>query len=304
MYHVMKLQSHYFEQIAQKTKTIEVRLNDEKRRALNIGDIIVFCHTTTNQLLTTTITQLAVHETFTQLFASAPAIQFGVDEHGDLPNMHQFYNIDDEKKYGVVGIHLSSVTPITTQELTLAAYNQDLAGYLAKLPPDEVVQKTIDSIIPHLTKAHPILEIGSGTGRDADYLESKGFTVIRTDIAQAFIDYQKYHNKEIQYYNVLTQPFSPKQNAILINGVLVHFTGDEVATMLKNCHDSLQENGLLFINTKEGDSEELTTNMSIPRFMKKWNPEELSRLITENGLTIIETKLSDDGAWRLYIVKK
>lgn len=304
MYHTMKLNPYYFDQIAQKTKTIEVRINDEKRRTLHVGDTIVFSSTRDNQLLTAVISKLDVHQTFEKLFASAPAIQFGVDEHSNLPNMHQFYNNEEEKKYGVVGIHLSSITPTTTQELTLAAYNHDLDGYLAKLPPNDVVEQTIDSIIPYLTKENAILEIGSGTGRDADYLESKGFPVIRTEISQTFINWQQSRSKEITPFNILTQTYSPKQHAMLMNGVFVHFNEEEAKQVLKNCYESLEENGLLFINTKDGDTEELTTNMSIPRFMKKWPLEKLSQLIAEIGLKVIETKLSKDGAWRLYIVKK
>lgn len=37
-------------------------------------------------------------------------------------------------------------------------------------------------------KQASILEIGSGTGRDAQYMEDRGFTVSRTDAVQGFVD--------------------------------------------------------------------------------------------------------------------
>jgi len=300
----MKLNVHYFNQIEQTTKTIEVRLNDEKRRVLHVGDTIVFSNTEDNRLLITKITKLDIHKTFESLFTSAPTAAFGIDENGNLPDMYQFYSKIDEEKYGVVGIHVSEITTSTTQDITVAAYNQDLSSYQAKLPPDEVVEKTIDHIIPYLDKQHPILEIGSGTGRDADYLEKNGFQVIRTEVANSFISFQQSKGKKISSYNVLLQTYTPPQHAILMNGVFVHFTENEAEQALNNCYKSLEKNGYLCINTKEGNTEELVTNMAIPRFMKKWPKEKLTTLIQKADLTIIETKLSDDGEWRIYILKK
>lgn len=42
MIHYMKLQNNPFIKIKNKTKTIEMRLNDEKRKKINIGDNIEF----------------------------------------------------------------------------------------------------------------------------------------------------------------------------------------------------------------------------------------------------------------------
>ena len=42
MEHIMKLQPDYFNYILNGTKRIELRLNDEKRSQINLGDIILF----------------------------------------------------------------------------------------------------------------------------------------------------------------------------------------------------------------------------------------------------------------------
>ena len=47
----MHLDNYYFEKIKAGTKTIEVRLNDEKRRELKVGDIITFDNRKTNEKL-------------------------------------------------------------------------------------------------------------------------------------------------------------------------------------------------------------------------------------------------------------
>ena len=43
MLHIMKLKRAPFDKIRNGSKTIELRLNDEKRQKVNIGDFIEFC---------------------------------------------------------------------------------------------------------------------------------------------------------------------------------------------------------------------------------------------------------------------
>ena len=40
--HKMGLQKHYFDAVKNKIKKVEVRLNDEKRQTIKVGDIILF----------------------------------------------------------------------------------------------------------------------------------------------------------------------------------------------------------------------------------------------------------------------
>ena len=50
MIYKMKLYSDSFEKIKFGSKTIEMRLNDEKRKAIKIGDFIEFTNNTTVQV--------------------------------------------------------------------------------------------------------------------------------------------------------------------------------------------------------------------------------------------------------------
>ena len=55
MIHKMRLVDFAFKKIKNKEKDIEVRLNDEKRQLINIGDIIEFKHIDTNEIIKTNI---------------------------------------------------------------------------------------------------------------------------------------------------------------------------------------------------------------------------------------------------------
>ncbi len=108
--HQMKLQSVPFEMIKSGEKTIELRLNDEKRQHIKIGDKIVFTNTANRETLNTTVAKLHRFNSFDELYKSLPLLQCGyTSENVDKAtpsDMEQYYSLEEQKKYGVVGIEL------------------------------------------------------------------------------------------------------------------------------------------------------------------------------------------------------
>ena len=68
MTHNMKLVDFAYKAIKNKEKDIEIRLNDEKRRLINIGDIIEFTHIDTKETIKTKVINLHKYKTFEELF--------------------------------------------------------------------------------------------------------------------------------------------------------------------------------------------------------------------------------------------
>jgi ASC-1-like (ASCH) protein len=104
----MKLATEYFEKIKNGTKIIECRLLDEKRKELNVGDIIEFSDTQNeNQKISTEIIALHQFPSFSQLLDHFPIQLFGGNSKDEmLAALKKFYSDEDEKKYGVVGIEI------------------------------------------------------------------------------------------------------------------------------------------------------------------------------------------------------
>lgn len=104
----MNLNSEPFELIKNGSKTIELRLNDEKRRLLNVGDEILFTNRDTNEKLLTDIIELHKYDSFKSLYKNFDKISLGYreDEISDPSDMNKYYSEEDEEKYGVVGIEL------------------------------------------------------------------------------------------------------------------------------------------------------------------------------------------------------
>jgi Uncharacterized conserved protein len=104
----MNLNHQPFMAIKNGTKTIEVRLNDEKRSQLKDGDRIKFTDLTTGESLMTEILGLERFKTFKDLFAkySGPVIGSPADEsieELDLENQ-EIYSRKLERQYGALAI--------------------------------------------------------------------------------------------------------------------------------------------------------------------------------------------------------
>ena len=110
MMHTMNLNPAPFAMIKSEKKTVELRLYDEKRQQIKMGDQILFTNTATEETLTVTVVKLHIFENFTQLYESLPLLQCGYTE-ADINTAHpsdmeQYYSAEKQQKYGVVGIEL------------------------------------------------------------------------------------------------------------------------------------------------------------------------------------------------------
>ena len=108
--HQMKLHPSPFEMIKCRKKTIELRLYDEKRQRIKPGDEIIFTNTETGETLHTTVIRLHRFDSFEELYNALPLLECGytVDDISKAhpSDMQQYYSVEEQKKYGVVGIEI------------------------------------------------------------------------------------------------------------------------------------------------------------------------------------------------------
>ena len=115
MTHYMKLAFEPFQQILTGLKTIELRLNDEKRQKIKVGDIIVFCNVQQpEQKLTAKVINLYNFATFADLYLSLPLEKCGYlpeqKSSAKYTDMYKYYTKEEEKRFGVLGIEISIVS--------------------------------------------------------------------------------------------------------------------------------------------------------------------------------------------------
>ncbi len=109
--HEMKLRADSFGKIKGGTKTVELRLNDGKRRQVAVNDQIVFTDTESGETLATRVVARHEHPTFPDLVRAVGAAACGHDAdylerlaRGEGAYAH--YGKDDESRFGVVGIEI------------------------------------------------------------------------------------------------------------------------------------------------------------------------------------------------------
>lgn len=109
MVHEMKLRSGPFFAIKNGKKDIELRLLDEKRRGISVGDEIVFISMDSPEnKVRTLVKKLHIFENFAELYANFDNTRLGYskDEKPDPKDMEKYYTPEEQKLYGVVGIEI------------------------------------------------------------------------------------------------------------------------------------------------------------------------------------------------------
>lgn len=104
----MKLQVHPFQKIRDGQKKIEVRLYDEKRRQITIGDTIEFIlEPEKTETIIAEVVDLLNYKTFEDLVNDFPTEDFGhTDKEELLKNIYTFYTKEQESKNTVLGIRI------------------------------------------------------------------------------------------------------------------------------------------------------------------------------------------------------
>ena len=107
----MKLNNSPYEKIKNGTKTIELRLNDEKRKQLKVNDIIEFTNRETLEKMLVEVENIYYYPTFDELYKHFDKVSLGYEENdvASSKDMEQYYTKEQQEKYGVLGIEIKKV---------------------------------------------------------------------------------------------------------------------------------------------------------------------------------------------------
>ena len=108
MMHEMRLHDSPFKLIQSGTKTIELRLYDEKRQQIQVGDEIVFTNRVTDEKQRTKVIALHIYRSFADLYRDYDKFSLGysLNEEAKSEDMEMYYSKEEQEKYGVVGIEI------------------------------------------------------------------------------------------------------------------------------------------------------------------------------------------------------
>lgn len=107
----MRLNKLPFEQMAEGKKTIEVRLNDAKRKLISIGDEIIFSNRDNiNQTIIKRVKDLRLYNSFTEMANNENCVLAGFNKGFTVEEVvdcyHTYYTLEEEQQFGVLVIEL------------------------------------------------------------------------------------------------------------------------------------------------------------------------------------------------------
>jgi len=184
----------------------------------------------------------------------------------------------------------------TDNELTLAAYEQAAEKFRASIP-SEANHDLIDLLAAAVEPGARVLELGSGTGRDAVALERRGFVVRRTDATEAFLEMIRADGHAADRLDAITDDFGGPYDAVFADAVFLHFDRAQLTGVLRK---ALRAAPVLAFSTKEGSGEEWSNRfLDLPRHFVMWQEQPLRDLLTATGWTVRDLVRSElpGGVW-------
>lgn len=109
--HEMNLQSKYFDFIKDGTKRIELRLYDEKRRSIQLGDIIEFAKSD-DEKFKAEVVGLLRYNSFADLFEDfdiSILADSSMTKQELLEVLGEFYSEEKQAEFGVIGIRIKLI---------------------------------------------------------------------------------------------------------------------------------------------------------------------------------------------------
>lgn len=195
-------------------------------------------------------------------------------------------------------------------DLTLQSYQNKTNEYVEGTPAvDDALKAWIDACLALFPKTGKILEIGSGFGRDAEYIKERGFNIECTDAVPNFVEILKSKGFNARTLNVLKDPIKGKYDMVFADAVLLHFTPQEAAQVTKKIHAALNTAGIFALRVKKGNGGAWTNaKLGAPRYFYYWQPEKLKEMLADCGfkwLDMTEDYTSHNNTeWIAVIVRK
>lgn len=107
----MDLDDKPFRAVESGRKTIEMRLNDERRAPIKSGDVIVFKNTLTGKSLRCLVVKIYRYGSFAELYLHHDKLSlgYGENETANHKDMLKYYAQEKIDRYGVLGIEIKVI---------------------------------------------------------------------------------------------------------------------------------------------------------------------------------------------------
>jgi 2-polyprenyl-3-methyl-5-hydroxy-6-metoxy-1,4-benzoquinol methylase len=197
-----------------------------------------------------------------------------------------------------------SSTALENTQRTVQSYEGSARHYntLCDSDPPAFVEDALRRMLQCVPLGGTVLEIGSGPGRDADFVESLGAVVRRTDATRAFLDLQAERGKKGELLNVVTDELGGPYDAVLAMCVLIHVDRQQIDSVLRKIFGALKPGGALLVSMRKGEGETSGDYHTV-----YWTRDGFANRLVAAGLEIQwdrESVDTDHDAWLTFLARR
>ncbi len=191
--------------------------------------------------------------------------------------------------------------PGDLNDITVLAYRNNFDTYIKKTTSDVSgeLKEWIDDYVKLLPEKGKLFELGSASGRDAEYLQGLGFDVFCTDVVDEALTSLKEKGFETGIYDFRDIPRDEWKHAFdgyFANAVLLHAPKHIFEQALLYAHMIVKRGGVVMMTFKEGMGQEMVVDkLGAPRYFKYHNEATLKDAVSKVPFEIISITYSEEG---------
>lgn len=189
------------------------------------------------------------------------------------------------------------------------SYYEENASNLSKRYESADVTTIHERLLKTFTSNSKLLEIGCGSGRDADFMLKKGYRLTAIDGSEKMINEAKNIHPTLEpHLFVMRLPhgldFKPHSfDGVYSIATLMHLTKEDIYQTIKNIHTLLKEKGkFLFSVSIERDDTNQNNRDPHQRLFTSFSQREWVTICKNYGLKHLHTEVTTDGLNRSGIV--
>ncbi|MEC8066979.1 MAG: class I SAM-dependent methyltransferase [Pseudomonadota bacterium] len=162
-------------------------------------------------------------------------------------------------------------------------YNEHAQEY-AKKTAEVFDLKALDSFMSGLPKGAKILDVGTGSGRDALYFKDRGFNVEAIDVSSELCEIaSRTLNQPVCNKSVLDIEGEGVYDGVWCYASLLHLSREDIQKSIDLMFNALTKGGCLFMSFKHGETDGVT---HCGRFYFDMNHERLKKFKMDKWQTM------------------
>ena len=191
---------------------------------------------------------------------------------------------------------------LSANRRTIASYDECALEYAqsTKPPSSSNDHSTLARFLEVAPARGLVLEVGSGPGWDADWLERQGVSVRRTDASMSFVEIQAARGAKAEQLDVVTDDLGGPYAGLIARYVFQHIERSRLPGVLAKISKAISAGGAFLFSLREGHDERIEQGSdSRTYFIAEWTKPELDKILSGLGFREYWSESSEDadGRW-------